>query len=130
MLGVAVPVNDKAPLKASFPSEPMANADIEAVLAVVLATYKSLAVGETTMVCGVAGTVNGDPEISVSSRRAGSMLNTEMLVEPWLRTNRNWPPALTPRATGFVPTGLGAMAVPTGTSTPEVWFKEYPDTWL
>ncbi len=35
-----------------------------------------------------------------------------------------------PKPTGFVPTGAGEMAVPTGVSTPVEWFKAYPDTEL
>src|SRR5215469_14117739 len=72
----------------------------------------------------------GEPEISVKSPRAGSMLKTDMLVAPWLSTKRNCPPALTPSVTGFVPTGVGVIAVPIGASTPEVWSTEYPDTVL
>src|SRR5215472_10810774 len=123
-----VPAAIGAPISAGLPSEPMEKMEI--VPAAPFDMYKKLALGETSMNCGVDGTGKGEPEISVKSPRAGSMLKTEMLIEPWLRTKRNCPPALTPSVTGFVPTRVGVIAVPIGASTPEVWSKEYPDTVL
>src|SRR5260370_2697654 len=58
------------------------------------------------------------------------MLKTEMLLEPWSRTNRNWPPEFTPTLIGLAPTGDGGTAVPTGVRIPEVWLRLKPETVL
>src|SRR5260221_1001558 len=118
----------KAPLVAIEKAEMLPSAP--------LPTYRNPEVGETARLWGFAAVGNGDPAISVKIPRVGSILKTEIVdgaggaTEPWLSTNKNWPPELMPRLTGFLPTGVGGNAVPTGVSSPVAWSKEYPDTVL
>src|SRR5215472_5317808 len=116
MLAPAGPGKGDPVISVKAPLEPMANTEI--VPAEPFERYTKFATGETVMNLAVAGTAKGDPAISVRSPRAVSMLNTEMLADPWLRTNKNWPLGLAPSPTGLVRTGVGVMAVPTGVRMP------------
>src|SRR5215470_5634495 len=97
-LAPAGPENGEPVISEIAPLEAMENTEM--VPAVPLARYKKPAFGEATMKCAVAGTVKGDPEISVSKPRVWSMLNAEMLAEPWFNTKRFWPLELTATPTG------------------------------
>ena len=111
-------------------------------------TYTRPAAGDTARNCGFGATSDanekGEPAIGVNKPLAVSMLKTEIVAgaavaggtAPWLRTNRNWPPELTPKPTGFeqtellAQTGVGGKAVPIGVSMPAVWSTVKPDTVL
>ena len=116
MVAPAGPGKGEPTISLRAPLEAMENTEI--VPAEPFDKYRKFAVGETVMNLAVAGTGKGEPAICVRRPRVVSILNTEMLAEPWLRTNKNWPLELTPSPTGLVPTGVGVIAVPTGVRTP------------